>query len=345
VYGAEVGRFSLSVPSGLRVELSNFGASLLGLWVPDHQGRAENIALGYDTLQEYVDDPFFIGATVGRVANRIAGGRFTLDEREFQLECNNGEHHLHGGSDGWSKRVWEAQAGLVDGVPTVVFSRVSPDGESGYPGRVDASVTYQLLDEGLRILMSGESDANTLLNLAHHSYFNLRGEGEVLDHELRLACARYTPGAPDVPDGSVAEVAGSPLDFRTQKRLGHELPQSATAPPGFDHNLLIDASGDSLAAENFGPNDLRAVAFVHEPVSGRTMELFSNQPAVQLYTGNYLDGRQTSRGELRQYGGFCLETQAVPNAVAIDAFRDQVLLSPGKVYHHEMLFRFVAVEP
>jgi aldose 1-epimerase len=308
--------------------------------VPDAQGRASNIALGYETFQEYLEDPFFIGATVGRVANRIAGGRFELEGREFELECNNGEHHLHGGSDGWSKRLWEAQAGLADGFPTVVFSRVSPDGESGYPGKIEASVTYQLLNEGLRILMSGASDAKTLLNLAHHSYFNLRGEGEVLDHELRLACSRFTPGAPDVPDGTVAEVDGTPLDFRKQKRIGTELPKSASAPPGFDHNLLIDAASEA-AGEN-SETELRPVAFVREPTSGRTMELLSNQPAVQLYTGNYLDGRKTSSGALGQYGGVCLETQAVPNTIATEAFRDQVILSPGEIYRHEMLFRFVA---
>lgn len=338
-----MGRFTLSVPSGLRVELSNFGASLLSLWAPDAQGRAANIALGYETFQEYLDDPFFIGATVGRVANRIASGRFELDGREFELECNNGEHHLHGGSDGWSKRVWDAQAGLTEGVPTVVFSRASADGESGYPGRIETQVSYQLLHDGLRIVMSGESDARTLLNLAHHSYFNLRGEGEVLDHELRLACSRYTPGAPDVPDGTVAEVAGTPLDFRKQKRIGMELPVSATAPTGFDHNLLIDQASEGGSRETLG-TELRQVAFVREPTSGRTMELLSNQPAVQLYTGNYLDGRKTSRGVLGQYGGFCLETQAVPNAIAMEAFRHQVILSPGERYRHEMLFRLAAEE-
>jgi aldose 1-epimerase len=342
--GKVVGRFRLESQSGLVCEVSNFGATLLSLHVPAKDGSLGNIALGYETLDEYVADPFFMGATVGRVANRIAGGRFELGGKQFQLEQNNGAHHLHGGARGWHKQVWSVRFGHIDGAPSAVFARTSPDGESGYPGQLETVVTYQLLDDGLRIVMEARSDSESLVNMAHHSYFNLRGSGSALHHRLKLHCSQFTPGAPDIPDGRIAEVEGTPFDFREEKPLGREFPTSEGAPPGFDHNYLIDGGAGLMRRgldEPAAGSRLVPVASVFEPDSGRHMRISSNQPALQLYTGNYLDGREASEGRRMDcHSAFCLETQAVPNAISIQKFREQVSISPERPYHHEMLLEF-----
>lgn len=346
--GLAVGRFRLSASNGLSCEVTNFGASLLSLDVPGADGLAANIVLGYESLEEYLTDPFFMGATVGRVANRIAEGKFQLGGKNFQLERNDGDHHLHGGADGWFKRIWTASYGVQEGDPTVKFTRVSPDGESGYPGRVETSVTYQLLSNGLRIGMRATSDAETLVNMAHHSYFNLRGHGSVLDHRLRLNCSQFTPGAPDVPDGHVAAVGGTPFDFRNERRLGEELPQGTGVPSGYDHNFLVDRGTPHKNDLAFGTLEegMSPVAQVSCPESGRVMRLSSNQPCVQLYTGNHLDGRRGSDGRsLIAHGAFCLETQAAPNAIRCENFGYQVILSPGQVYRHEMCLLFDVAIP
>lgn len=341
-------RIPLLSPSGIRCEVSNLGASLHRLDVPDRHGHLDNIVLGYDTIDEYLTDPFFIGATVGRVANRIAHGAFELEGKRYELETNNPPHHLHGGSDGWFRRAWTAEQldpGLGSGV---VFSLDSETGDAGYPGNVHAEVSYLLRGEELHIVMTATSDAITPLNLAHHSYFNLAGQGDVLGHQVQIASDEMTPGSP-VPDGSKQNVEGSVFDLRAPRSVGAGLPQEEGSPAGFDHNYLLHPTGPvSPTFTSPGPQSLRSplcegvvpVANVFEANSGRLLELSSNQPAVQFYTGNYLDGRVGAGRKLDQYGGLCLETQAVPNFINLPEFRAQGLLAPGSVYRHELLLRF-----
>lgn len=336
--GERVDRIVLESDAGLRAEVSSFGASLLRLWLPIDGGRElVNVVLGYDSFEGYRDDGFFVGVTAGRVANRISRGRFTLGGRDFQLETNDGIDHLHGGSQGFGKRVWKTQSTTPS---SATFALESPDGDSGYPGALTATVTYALVDSSLRVTMNACTHLDTLVNMAHHSYINLEGEGDVRDHLLELSCDEWTPGNPRMVDGRTVPVEGTFLDFRTARRLGETFPTIEGAPPGFDHNLLIRGA-ENYAAVRSEEEPLRPVAIVHAPRSGRVMRLSSNQPCVQLYTGNYLDGKASwSGGRMAQYSGFCLETQACPNAVNIPAFRDQVLLPRSGRSSHTMVYEF-----
>lgn len=349
-------RVHLESPSGIACDLCNYGATLHRLWVPDGQGNIENVALGYETLDEYCSDPFFIGATVGRVANRIENGRFSLNGKDYQLERNDAPHHLHGGSNGWNKRIWSAAALDVAEGCGVKFSLRSQDGDSGYPGSVLATVSYLLVANELHVVMSATSDALTLINMAHHSYFNLRGNGDVLEHQLEIFADHYTPGTPMIPRGEVRPVDGTDFDFRFAKRVGTALPQVDGCPDGYDHNYLLrPASSDSAESPTFFEGDsaefkaealcrrVRPAARLTEPTSGRRMELSTNQPGLQLYTGNYLDGRGGLPCPLRPHAGLCLETQAVPNFANIPDFAKQGRLSPGSIYRHEMRLSFSVV--
>lgn len=305
------------------------------LLVPDRNGQPGDVVLGFERLEDYVDNTVFLGGTVGRVANRITRGRFELDGKAYELACNNGPDHLHGGFHGWDKVLWtyEGSSGAADR-PSVLLSYDSPDGEGGYPGRVRAEVEFSLDAEGtLAISMRGVAEQRTLFCPAHHGYFNLGGStcATILDHELELACDEWTPGAPVVPDGRTQAVSGTPLDFRSKKRIGQDLPTRQDAPRGYDDNLLVRGT----------PGELRPVARIWHRESGRTLAIDANQPAVQLYSGNYLDGSLSGKGRtFGQYSAFCLETQAIPNAINVPAWQSQVVLEPGVAYRHEMRLRF-----
>jgi aldose 1-epimerase len=335
-------RVELSSASGVNCVVSNLGAALHRLFAPDRSGDLTNIVLGYETLQEYEEDPFFIGATVGRVANRIAEGHFELDGRDYVLERNNPPHHLHGGSKGWHTLVWRVELLNPQEGCGVRFHLDSPDGDSGYPGRVRAQVSYLLIDNDLHIVMEATSDAPTPLNLAHHSYFNLTGKGNILGHQLRINAEQYTPGTPIVPNGERRTVAQSCFD-----RVGLELPQGLNQPNGFDLNYLLPNAQVSptikvTPTQPLGARcgTLQCAAELFDPESGRHFELWTNQPGLQFYTGNYLDGRAGLPMPFAQHSGLCLETQAVPNFINLNGFREQGLLRPGWTYRHEMRLRF-----
>ncbi len=309
--------------------MSSYGASLLEF--RDTSGA--NVVLGFDTLDEYVSDVHYLGVTVGRVANRIARGAFEFGGRNVQLPLNDPPDHHHGGSPGFSKRIWD----MGDlSARAVTFRLHSPDGDGDYPGALDASVTYALDGYSLTVTMEARAHDDTLVNLVNHAYFNLEDAGDVLDHELHIASSSYTPVTARVPDGTLLPVEDTALDFRTMTRIGARLPAStnAGAPPGYDHNFSLEGAEEYSAAASAGAL-VRPVATVRAPRSGRVLEIAANQPAVQLYTANFFDGRGAcSRGPLVRHLGFCLETQAPPNAINVPAWRRMVLLPRSASYRH-----------
>jgi aldose 1-epimerase len=331
--GVPVDLYTLTNAHGLVLRVTTYGAAITELHVPDRNGKADDIVLGFADLDGYRKGSSYFGAIVGRVANRIRGATFTLAGKEYTLAKNNGADHLHGGQLGWDKVVWTADPSVAaSGALRLTY--VSKSGEEGYPGTVTASVTYTLTDrDELKVAMHASTDQTTLVNLAQHTYWNLGGfaSGSVLDQELTLFADGYTPGDPQIPTGVVQPVAGTPFDFTTAKPIGKDIARAGGTPVGFDQNFVV--RGD--------PNALRPVARVKDPESGRVMTLEADQPGVQLYSANHLDGTVTGKGAAYvQYAAFCLETQKFPNAINVPAWRDQVILEPGKAYEHQMLFRF-----
>jgi aldose 1-epimerase len=304
------------------------------LLVPDAQGRVEDVVLGFDRLEDYVACSAFIGGIVGRVANRIAYGRFELGGQHYQLDTNDAPHHLHGGYSGWDKALWVYEGASVsnDGASaSVQLTYDSPDGEGHYPGRVRARAEFRVTGSTLEIILTGSADRPTLLNLAHHGYFNLGGPSRpsVLEHELVLHSDELTPGV--VPDGTRLAVAGTAFDFRAHKLIGRDLPERNGAPPGYDDNFIVRPAEGLLCP----------VAELSDPSSGRSMSVSSNQPGVQLYSGNFLDGSSSGKGRrFTRHAAVCLETQAFPNAVNVPEWRDQVVLDSGQIYRHVQSFRF-----
>lgn len=334
VEGAPVQLFSLVNGRGWTLRLCEYGASVVSLTVPDRHGALADVVLGYDDLAGYQAGNCTFGAVVGRCANRIAGAAFELDGQSYELAANDGRQHLHGGRAGFDKQVWQGQVEARAEGPAVSFQLHSAAGQEGYPGALDVTVTYVLSHSGeLRVEMRATSDAPTLCNLAQHAYWNLAGHdsGPVLGHLLQSSAQRYLPvDAERIPTGQVASVAGTPFDFRSEKSLGHALAQVGGEPQGYDHNLVL---ADRVGA-------LRPVARVRHPGSGRTLAVLSNQPGVQLYTGNFLDdepGKACAR--YLQHGGFCLETQAWPDAIHHADWPSPVL-APGQTYQHTLLLRF-----
>lgn len=334
--------FTLTNARGLVVKVTNYGATLIELHVPDRDGVPADVALGFDTLADYVRTPLYFGATVGRVGNRIANARFDLAGRSYQLVANHGRHHLHGGRRGWDRLVWSAEPMETQAGPSLLLGLRSADGDEGYPGNVVATTRYTLTDDNeLAIEMTATTDRTTLVNMVHHTYFNL-GTGtsgrtgthaDVLGHELQLLADAFTPGMP--PDGEVVPVVGTPFDFTSSKAIGRDLEAAGSpgggAPAGYDSNWIV----------NGGPTAMRPVARVVEPRSGRVMTLRANQPGVQFYSGVFLDGTTRGKGRVHaRYSGLCLETQAFPNAINVPAWRDQVILEPGQIYRHETVYGY-----
>lgn len=330
--GREVGGFLLSASCGLRATVISYGATLVSLSVPGRTGDSTDIVLGYDELKGYVEQGGYFGVTVGRYANRIARGRFTLDGAEYRLATNDGENHLHGGLAGFDRVLWDGEIVERHGGAAVRLSYSSKDGEEGYPGNLQCRVTYSLSAEGaLRIDYWAETDKPTPVNFTNHSFFNLAGQGsgDVLSHELTLAAGHYTPvDATLIPTGEVAPVAGTPLDFTTPHALGERIEQVAG---GYDHNFVLDA----------GEGDLALAAHVLEPSSGRVLEIATTQPGIQLYTGNFLDGSIAGKGgrPYHRHSGFCLETQHFPDSPNQPRFPSSIL-RPGTAYDHSAVYAF-----
>lgn len=341
VDGKTVQLYTLTNRNGLKLKVSNYGTIITELHVPDKAGNFADIVLGYETLAEYVKATPYFGATVGRIANRIKNAEFKLEGKQYKLAANNGPHNLHGGKKGWDKVIWEAQTADTPEGPEIRFAYTSPDGEEGFPGTVKASVVYTLTHQNeLLVKMAATTDKTTIINMAHHTYWNLggHGSGTIKEHELTLFADQYTPSAPvtggdPVPDGTIKAVKGTPFDFTTAKPIGKDLEAAGGKPIGFDHNWIVN--GDL--------NKLRPAARVKDPKSGRVLTLEADQPGIQFYSGKFLDGSNQGKGATYdQYDGFCLETQKYPNAINVPAWKDQVILKPGQPYKHVMVHRFTA---
>jgi aldose 1-epimerase len=334
--GKEVVLFTLTNANGLVLKATNYGAIVTEFHVPDKAGKNADIVLGFEKLEGYQKGSPYFGATVGRVANRIRNAKFKLEGKDYTTPANDKPHTLHGGEKGFDKVVWDAEGKETADGPAVVFTYVSKDGEQGFPGTLTAKATYTLTNKNeFKVDMEATTDKTTIVNLAHHTYWNLGGftSGPITDHELTLAADKYTPGDPMVPTGQVKPVKGTPFDFTAPKAIGKDLKAAGGDPIGFDHNFVVN--GDA--------NAMRLVAKVKDPKSGRVMTIEANQPGVQFYSGNFLDGKTTGKGtSYAQYTGFCLETQKFPNAINVPAWKDQTVLKPGDTYQHTMIHRFTA---
>lgn len=327
--GREIFTFSMENNSGNVVTVMNYGATITGITVPDRDGRPGDVTLGFDTFEGYLNDNPFFGCTVGRFANRIAKGTFTLNAKEYKLACNENPYsHLHGGSAGFDKKVWDAE---IKG-DKLVMTYVSADGEEGYPGELTAVVTFSWSDDNeLSIEYSASADKDTIINLTNHSYFNLTGaETDILDHELMLESTHFTPVDEHlIPTGKRAAVEGTPFDFTSARKLGERIgsdhPQMKLGG-GYDHNFIINGEG------------LRLAARIYEERSGRVLEVFSDQPAAQIYTSNMMEDINGKKHYSRRFG-VCVETQNYPDAINHDEF-PSCILRVGETYYTTTKFRF-----
>ena len=321
--GAEVYLYTLTNELGYEVSITTYGGAITTLKTPDRAGDFGDIVLGYEALDDYVGNPRYFGALIGRHANRIAEGRFSLNGVDYQLGRNNGANHLHGGFNGFDKRVWSARE---DG-DVLHLSYFSKDGEECYPGNLEAFVDFRLAGNELSIEYRASTDKETIVNLTNHSYFNLKGAGTILDHELTLSADGFTPVSDDlIPTGEIKSVAGTPMDFRNGRPIGSEL--------DYDHNFVL----------NDWDGSLRLAARLYESTTGRVMEILTTQPGMQFYNGNFLDGSLIGkRGFVfEKYAGLCLEPQHFPDAPIHPNFPSTVL-RPGEQYKQSTIIRFSSV--
>ncbi len=336
--GTEATLFTLESPSGFRVAITNFGGTIVSLWAPDWHGNFSDVVLGYEDVAGYLAGKSFFGGIIGRFGNRIAHGRFAIDGTSYSLPVNNGSHHLHGGPRGFHTWLWRALP-ASDGALTL--SRTSPDGEEGYPGNLRVEVTYALMgDDSLRIDYRAKTDKPTIINLTNHAYFNLAGHnsGSILDHELIIPADAYTPTDRGlIPTGELRPVAGTPFDFRAPHKIGERIETDAEplrAGGGYDHNFV-------LARKQ--PTGLELAARLADPDSGRVLEVLTTEPAIQFYSGNFLDGSEVGKGghAYTHRTGLCLETQHYPNSPNQAAFPSTVL-RPDEAYQSTTVYRFSA---
>jgi aldose 1-epimerase len=337
--GRAVEAVTLDNGRGVSARLIAYGATLQSLRAPDREGACADIVLGHDDLTPYLATPQYFGSTIGRYANRIAGGAFSLDDQTITLARNDGDNALHGGPGGFDKALWELEAVGEGAIVSATFSRTSPDGEEGYPGALTVRVRYHLDQAGdLTIAYEATTDRPTVVNLTNHSYFNLNpAGGDVLDHRLWLAAAAYTPVDPGlIPTGEERPVAGGPFDFRVPTPIGARIrdggdPQLVLGR-GYDHNYVLDGGTTEVP---------RLAARVEEPVTGRVLELLTTEPGLQVYSGNFLDGSTVGKGGRihRQSDGFCLEPQRFPDTPNQPAF-GSARLAPGETYRQVSVFRF-----
>jgi len=341
--GREAALYSLKNASGFQADITDLGGTVVRLMVPDRTGKIADVVLGFNSATPYPTQTAYFGALIGRIGNRVAGGKFTLDGRDYQLARNNSPQnvpvHLHGGVIGFDKVFWRATPLISQGEPALQLTYTSKDGEEGYPGNLSVTVTYTLTkDNGLRIDYQATTDKATPVNLTNHSYFNLKGEGagDILSHELMINASRYTPVVPGlIPNGQIAPVAGTPFDFTTFHTIGERV----DAPDaqlklggGYDHNWALDIAK---------PGALAKAATVREPTTGRTLEVWTTEPGIQFYCGNFLDGTLTGKSGIKYpfRGGFCLETQHFPDSPNQPGF-PSIILRPGETYHTTTVYRF-----
>jgi aldose 1-epimerase len=330
----DVMEYTLENSKGISASLINYGATITSLKQPDRTGRAVEVTLGFDDLKRYIEPHLYFGGTIGRCANRIAGGNLTIDNMDYTLECNDVlPHHVHGGVKSFYKVYWEAETFEREASAGVVFTYRSIDGEEGYPGNVDVKVSFSLNQEGeLRIEYEARTDKPTPVNLTNHAYWNLSGagSGDITSHILQLNCSKYLPvDEVLIPTGEIADVHGTPLDFTEAKKIGKDL---HLVKGGYDHCFIIDRSGPGLT---------RAARLL-EPESGRGLEIITTKPAIHFYSGNFLDGIPGRANEMyNKHDGLCLETEYYPDAVHHPQFPD-VILKPGQEYKHTTIYKFFA---
>ena len=334
--GRSLKHFTLG-DGAIEARVTNLGAVLTHLFAPDRGGDRADVVLGFDDLDAYLGNPPYFGAIIGRVANRIAGGRFHLDGRDHEVARNDGPNALHGGRQGFDKRIWDV---LERTDAALTLGLLSPDGEEGYPGNLRVQVRYRVAEGGLRIDYEAQTDAATPINLTNHSYFNLSGAGRgtILDHEVEIFADHYTPvDATFIPTGEIAPVAGTPMDFRAPRSFGERIEQVHGGPGGYDHNYVLRKTGGGTGG---GPT---RAARVRDPRSGRVLEAWTTEPGLQVYTGNFLDGSVVGKGGVAygQRSGFCLEAQHFPDSVHQPGF-PSTILRPGDTARQTTLYRFSA---
>jgi aldose 1-epimerase len=335
--GQPVEIYKLTNSCGAECRIMGYGGTVVSLMVPDGDGTLTDVVLGYGSIAEYEQNRGYFGALVGRYANRIAHGRFTLDGQEYELATNNGPNHLHGGMIGFDKVIWSAGPRVESDRAVLELKYRSVDGEEGYPGNVSVHAVYSLTDDNeLRIVYEATTDRRTIINLTNHSYFNLAGDGngDILGHELMIEAGAFTPSDETlIPTGEVRSVAHTPFDFRTMRPIGEQIDaeyDQLQIGKGYDHNFVLD----------HWDGDLRPVARVFEPLSRRVMEVSTTQPGMQFYSGNYLGGQIGKTGqEYVKHSGFCLETQHFPDSPNKPQF-PTVVLDPANIYQETTVYRF-----
>lgn len=338
--GTIVELYTLRNRQGMEARIATYGGIVTMLTAPDREGNYSDVVLGYDTLAEYLRAPRYFGALIGRYGNRIAKGRFTLSGTTYTLAINNGSNTLHGGKVGFDKVVWQvAKAEVTPQGPQLTLTYLSRDGEEGYPGNLSVTAVYALTDENeLQLDFTATTDRETVVNLTQHTYFNLRGQGDVLGHVLQINADKFTPvDSSLIPTGELRLVEGTPFDFRTPTAIGARInsdDEQLRFAKGYDHNWVINKSGAGLAPQ----------AKVYEPETGRVLEIFSTEPGLQFYSGNFLDGSVTGKGGWHYAfrNGFVLEPQHFPDSPNRPEFPSTVL-KPGKTYHNLIIYRFKAL--
>ena len=334
--GTPVTLFTLRNSKGAEAGIINYGGLVIFLKVPDRDGTFGDVVLGYDNLADYIKDTPYFGAMIGRYGNRIAKGKFTLDGKEYTLAINNGPNALHGGLKGFDKVIWEPRVfATLDG-PSLELRYTSKDGEEGYPGTLTVKATYTLTeDNALKLDFTATTDKDTVLNLTQHSYFNLAGKGDILNHQVTIPADKFTPvDSTLIPTGELKPVDGTPFDFRTPTAIGARIGQDDEQLKfggGYDHNWVV----------NKPMGQLGLMGRVYEPTTGRVLEVFSTEPGLQFYTGNFLDGKLTGKGGwVYQFrNGFCMEAQHYPDSPNQPNF-PSVVLKPGEVYRNTIIFKF-----
>ncbi len=336
--GTEVYEFTLQNPGGMRVKIINYGAIVMSIEVPDRNGKLGDVILGYDDLDGYINDNSYQGAIVGRYGNRIAKGKFTLEDIEHQVTVNDGENHLHGGRKGFFKSIWNSEPIQSETDPALKLTYLSPDGEEGYPGNVNIEVIYTITEENaLKIEYTGTTDKITILNPTHHSYFNLKADPNktILDNELMINADKTTEvGAGLIPTGKLVDVENTPMDFRTPTKIGARINADDAQLKlgfGYDHNWVLN---------NFDKQIRKAVE-LYDSSTGRLMEIFTDQPGMQFYSGNFLDGTiKGKKGISYQYRtGLCLEAQLFPDSPNKPDF-PSATLKPGEKYSQTTIYKF-----
>ncbi|MGK9367850.1 aldose epimerase family protein [Melioribacter sp. Ez-97] len=336
--GSPVFLYTMKNSNGMTVKLTNYGASLVSIVTPDKDGNFADVIAGFDSLSGYVNDNSFIGVTVGRYANRIGKGKFRIDDNEYQLTINDGNNHLHGGVKGFHKLVWDSDIVAGDTSSYVVMKLRSPDGYEGYPGNVDVEVKFSLNDNNdLVIEYTGSTDKPTILNLTNHAYYNLSGnfENTILDHILTINADNFTPIDSElIPTGEIAPVDNTPMDFRKPAAIGARINDDYTQlkyGKGYDHNWALNGYNGKV----------RKAVTVTDPESGRVLEIFTDQPGIQFYSGNFLNGTIVGKGGIKYNyrTALCLEPQFFPDSPNKDNFASP-LLRPGELYRQKTVYHF-----